>query len=316
MNIRKKFIIVVCVFTTIILPTSLDAQTQELATNQSAKACSNHTNTSKHIRYVYYSNSCSVHYRYYLQSDNKTIKYAYGYNTSGQKIAYYVYHDNYDTVSNHRVRVKYYLKAGTDTVTSANKYDLNGNRISQYYYFSNYNQIGNLKVKRRVDYNTSGKWLKETSYTTSGNITGYGNLMTPLPRTDKSRGYSSSHPANDYAYANIDNDYIYAADSGKVLVSGWTEGGCGNTVILYHGNNKITEYCHMKSINVKQNQSVSKGTILGHVGSTGNSTGPHLHFGLSINGKYWYAPGSYQGNPQFANPDSYIKEKLSDKPGW
>ncbi len=322
--------------------------------------CSNHTDTSKHIHYVYYKNSCNIHYRYYLQNDNKTIKYAYAYNTSNQKthyykyyddyntightkmlykfylkpgtsiikyaykydmngrqIVYYKYYDGYNTIGHTKILYRFYLKPGTSTIDYTNKYDMSGKRINKYYYHSSYNTINNHKIKKKIYYSTSGKWQKEYNYTTSGSVTGSGSIMTPLPKEGRSQGYTAGvHDAIDYAYSDISGDNIYSADSGKVIVAKSMPGGCGNGVVVSHGNNKLTEYCHMSSISVSKGDTVAKGTVLGHVGSTGNSSGPHLHFGVVTNGKYWYADGSYQGNPQFANPDSYIKEHLKDKPGW
>ena len=72
---------------------------------------------------------------------------------------------------------------------------------------------------------------------------------------------------------------IWAADSGKVVTSqdGWN-GGWGNYVMIDHGNGVQTLYAHMSSRAVSVGQSVSKGQVIGYVGSTGASTGPHLHF--------------------------------------
>ncbi len=180
-------------------------------------------------------------------------------------------------------------------------------------------QFATIKfIKKKIYYTASGKWQREMNYTTSGNVTGSRSLMTPLPKTNQSQDYSLGiHDGIDYAYSNISGDNIYSADSGKVIVSGWVDGGCGNTVVVDHGNGLMTEYCHMNGKpSVSKGATVAKGTVLGHVGSTGNSSGPHLHFGVITNGKYWYADGSHKGNPAFVNPTSYLKEKLSEKKGW
>ena len=76
---------------------------------------------------------------------------------------------------------------------------------------------------------------------------------------------------------------IYAANGGTVTLAGWNS-GYGNCVIIDHGGGKATLYGHMSSIGVSTGQSVSKGQQIGKVGSTGNSTGPHLHFEILING--------------------------------
>ncbi len=76
---------------------------------------------------------------------------------------------------------------------------------------------------------------------------------------------------------------ILAADTGMVAFAGWN-GGYGNFVKIDHGGGKQTWYGHMSKISVSVGQSVNKGDVIGTVGSTGNSTGPHLHFEVRIDG--------------------------------
>lgn len=77
---------------------------------------------------------------------------------------------------------------------------------------------------------------------------------------------------------------IFAADSGVVVYSGWANGGYGFTVMIDHGNGFQTLYAHMSALNVSCGASVGQGTAVGIVGSTGNSTGPHLHFEIRYMG--------------------------------
>lgn len=76
---------------------------------------------------------------------------------------------------------------------------------------------------------------------------------------------------------------IHAADSGVVVYSGWIS-GYGNAVIIDHGGGVSTLYGHNQSLAVSEGQSVSKGSVIAYAGSTGNSTGPHCHFEVDVNG--------------------------------
>jgi hypothetical protein len=78
---------------------------------------------------------------------------------------------------------------------------------------------------------------------------------------------------------------ITAAKSGKVIVAGWS-GGYGNLVVIDHGGGLSTAYAHQSRIAGKVGDPVTQGGLIGYIGSTGHSTGPHLHFEFLIDGEH------------------------------
>jgi len=121
---------------------------------------------------------------------------------------------------------------------------------------------------------------------------GTGKFAWPLSGilTQKFHRY---HPAIDIANSGSN---IIAADEGTVVRAGWWKGGYGNAVQINHRNGYVTTYAHMSSIAVSTGQDVKKGEAIGVVGSTGRSTGPHVHFTIQLDGKY-------------LNPLSFLKLK-------
>ena len=77
---------------------------------------------------------------------------------------------------------------------------------------------------------------------------------------------------------------IYAAAPGKVIYAGW-RGGYGRLVEIRHDNGLVTRYAHLRRIDAKGGDSVDAGETIGGLGSSGRSTGPHLHFEVRINGR-------------------------------
>ena len=87
---------------------------------------------------------------------------------------------------------------------------------------------------------------------------------------------SAFHTGIDYACPL--GTPILASASGVVMAAGWDATGYGNRVIILHDAHHATLYAHLKSVTVFVNQKVTQGDVIGYSGSTGNSTGPHLHF--------------------------------------
>lgn len=108
-------------------------------------------------------------------------------------------------------------------------------------------------------------------------VVGTGTFIWPAPSHYLSGyNYSSIHPAIDIA--GDTGNAIFASDSGVVVYSGWNDWGYGYVIVLDHGNGWQTLYAHLSAINVGCGQSVSQGAVIAAMGSTGNSSGSHLHF--------------------------------------
>jgi murein DD-endopeptidase MepM/ murein hydrolase activator NlpD len=117
---------------------------------------------------------------------------------------------------------------------------------------------------------------------TSGAV-GTGGFVWPVPSNHTISGYDFTdiHQGIDIG-GNI-GAAVVAADSGVVVYAGWSDFGYGNLLVIDHGNGWQTAYGHLNAIGATCGQSVSQGGTVATLGSTGNSTGPHLHFEMKFN---------------------------------
>ena len=155
-------------------------------------------------------------------------------------------------------------------------------------------------------------------YTPSGQSMLIANFRWPLDRIHVTSPFGMRfHPIskkrtmhNGIDYRGATGTPVYAVAAGRVIKAGWN-GGFGNTVEIQHDNNYITQYAHLNSIRVKNGARVVAGNVVGNVGSTGYSTGPHLHFGLKISGK-WTNPANLRmaATTQLSSPklDEFKKQ--------
>ncbi len=135
----------------------------------------------------------------------------------------------------------------------------------------------------------------------SGKIYTGGQFLWPCPNYTKITspyGYRNCPFHGRELHSGIDmaapyGSPILAAADGQVIKSGWVN-SYGYTVMIYHGSGLTTIYAHCSSLLVSVGQNVTKGTQVAKVGSTGDSTGNHLHFGVKLNGSYTN-PGPYLG---------------------
>ena len=141
-------------------------------------------------------------------------------------------------------------------------------------------------------------WFQEPGqkgayYTMSGNSLRRAFLASPMPYSRRTSGFGMrEHPILQTMRAHMGVDYaapvgtqVISVADGVVAESGF-QGAYGNKVVIQHNAKQSTAYAHLSRISVRKGQTVKQGEIVGAVGSTGLSTGPHLHFEFRINGRH------------------------------
>ena len=121
----------------------------------------------------------------------------------------------------------------------------------------------------------------------SGGAVGYGTFIWPSNKHYLS-GFDYSPNANHWGLdlAGNTGEGVYATDAGVVVYAGWNNYGYGNMIMVDHGNNFQSLYAHLSAINVGCGQSVGQGDVIGAIGSTGRSSGSHLHFEIRAISSY------------------------------
>ena len=109
------------------------------------------------------------------------------------------------------------------------------------------------------------------------------NDVSASYQAHKDRTPPSVNPGTDYACAK--GTAVYAAHNGVVVVADTVDDSSGGKWIAIKSGNTETHYLHLSSVAVKKGQRVAAGSLIGLSGSTGRSTGPHLHFVIKINGR-------------------------------
>lgn len=137
---------------------------------------------------------------------------------------------------------------------------------------------------RQVDNTTVAGTRKLITITAdAGAVTATGSFIRPAAGMI-TQGYKFYHKAIDIA--NRGAGPILAADSGTIVASGWDPSGYGNRIMIDHGNGNVTLYGHLSALQVQPGQRVNRGDVIGQMGSTGRSTGTHLHFEIRQGGVF------------------------------
>lgn len=144
------------------------------------------------------------------------------------------------------------------------------------YQFSSYDAISKL-IKNQDEKLASIPAIQPVSNKQLNRIaSGFGMRIDPVYGTPKMH--------NGLDFTAPQGTPIYATGNGVVKTAGFSDGGYGNHVVINHGYGYQTLYGHMVKIKVRQGQKVKRGEVIGWVGSTGKSTGPHCHYEVIING--------------------------------
>ncbi len=155
-----------------------------------------------------------------------------------------------------------------------------------------------LKLKSRQP----GKWSMQLPQNIAAiDLNSISNFTLPISGAVISSGFGwRVHPVTGERKLHKGVDFaaptgtpIFAAADGVVTDAGWTDGGYGNIVELRHEDGSVTLYAHTNRVYVSKGQVVNKGQAIAEVGTTGRSTGPHLHFEVQPDGKTAVDPMDY-----------------------
>jgi len=151
--------------------------------------------------------------------------------------------------------------------------------------------INDKKTYNAVWFQEPGQ--KGAYYTMDGDSLRRAFLASPMPYSRRTSGFGMrehpilqtmrAHTGVDYA-APVGTSVISVADG--VVAESSFQGGYGNMVVIQHNAHQSTAYAHLSRMNVRKGQTIKQGDVVGAVGSTGLSTGPHLHFEFRINGRH------------------------------
>jgi murein DD-endopeptidase MepM/ murein hydrolase activator NlpD len=190
--------------------------------------------------------------------------------------------------------VSYKVKKGDTVYSIAKKYETNAQAIVDFPYNTFVNDetfelaIGQVLIVPDGIVQNQTLWSPSTFVKKitpdAGTVVASGQFVWPTQGVITQR-FSWYHTGIDIANRAAPN--VLAADSGTVVVAGWPDGyGYGNRVVIDHGNGYRTRYAHLQKIYVTVGQTVARGNAVGQMGSTGRSTGTHLHFEIMRNGVF------------------------------
>ena len=155
------------------------------------------------------------------------------------------------------------------------------------------------------------EWVKQDTWTLYTDLLEKKEILNNTPSILPAKGWISSHfgyrnetiftDHEPYFHRGMDiageeGSPVFASANGKVAWTGYDEHGYGNLVVIDHGYGLKTYYAHLSKIQTQAGKSIQKGEVIAHLGSTGRSTGPHLHYEVRIFG----VP---------VNPDNYILDQ-------
>ena len=154
----------------------------------------------------------------------------------------------------------------------------------------------------RLKSSQPGRWTMKLPQSIAAiDLNSISNFVLPITGAAISSGFGwRVHPITGERKLHKGVDFaaptgapIFAAADGIVTYAGWTDDGYGNVVELSHDNGAITLYAHTNKVYVSKGQVINKGQAIAEVGSTGRSTGPHLHFEIQPDGRTAVDPMDY-----------------------
>jgi LysM repeat protein len=179
--------------------------------------------------------------------------------------------------------ISYTVKSGDTLNSIAKKFGSTTDKILVY---NNLESATGLKIKQKIiipdgRISTPNTPIRSVNLTKSGASPSGKNFIWPSISKRITQYYHWGHSAIDIG-AKLGTP-IYASQGGRIEYAGWSS-GYGYNILINHGNGTKTRYGHASKLYVKTGDVIEAGEVVGAVGSTGNSTGPHIHFEITING--------------------------------
>lgn len=158
--------------------------------------------------------------------------------------------------------------------------DRTGNSLQEIFDSVGFQLVNNLNLDESI---SKYKYFYPTSVTNINRMRSFGVIATPLERLNGGHeGVDISGKLGEEVYAIRKGEVVYILDHCENFKDRWCGNGWGNHIVIKHSKNFYSRYAHLSKVNVEIGEIVESGELIGLLGSSGLSDGPHLHFEIGV----------------------------------